>query len=79
MSDHIKAYIIRYFSDELEQDQSLEGRMERAQLKKWLLDWAGNKEYEEHLKRIELDIKDRYTERCMEYVQTGGGWARIDE
>lgn len=77
MSDHIKAYILRFFSDELEQDQSLGSKMERCQLKKWLLDWAGGREYQEHLKRIELDIKDRYTEKCMQYVQTGGGWARI--
>lgn len=67
MTDNIKDYILRYFSDELEQDQSLGAKMERAQLKKWLLDWAGGKGCEEN------------TEKCMQYVQTGGGWARIDE
>jgi hypothetical protein len=36
----IKNYIIQYFSDELRNNKSLEGDMERKQLKKWMLQWA---------------------------------------
>ena len=37
---YIKSYILRYFSDELQYDESPVGAMERNQLKKWLLEWA---------------------------------------
>lgn len=40
----IKAFIKRYFSDDLQYDESIAGAMERKQLQKWLLDWAGDRE-----------------------------------
>lgn len=36
----IKAYINRYFSQDLQYDESIAGAMERNQLRKWLLAWA---------------------------------------
>lgn len=36
----IKGYITRFFSKELQIDQTLGGAMERKQLEKWLLNWA---------------------------------------
>jgi hypothetical protein len=36
----IKAYINRFFSDELQYDESPAGAMERWRLQKWMLDWA---------------------------------------
>ena len=41
--DSIKAYIIRLFSDDLRNDKSIGGDMERNQLRKWLLAWAQDK------------------------------------
>ena len=38
--DSIKAYIKRYFSDDLQHDETIAGSMERKQLQKWLLAWA---------------------------------------
>ena len=38
--EYIKAYIKRYFSDELLNDKTITGDMERQQLRKWLLTWA---------------------------------------
>jgi len=37
-----KAYIQRYFSQELQYDETPAGAMERNQLKKWLLEWAAD-------------------------------------
>lgn len=42
-SKTIKNYISRFFSQELQQDKSLGGSMERKQLEKWLLNWANEK------------------------------------
>lgn len=39
----IKAYINRYFSQDLQYDETIAGAMERKQLQKWLLDWAGDR------------------------------------
>ena len=39
----IKKYIQRYFSQELENDNSLSGAMEKKQIKKWLLNWTEKK------------------------------------
>jgi hypothetical protein len=36
----IKAYINRFFSDELQYDESPAGAMERWRLQKWMLYWA---------------------------------------
>jgi hypothetical protein len=36
----IKAYINRYFSDELQYDETPAGAYERLQLQKWMLRWA---------------------------------------
>lgn len=36
----IKAYINRYFSQDLQYDETPGGAMERNQLRKWMLDWA---------------------------------------
>jgi|LakMenEpi03Aug12_release.lakeMendotaPanAssembly.Ray.scaffolds.fasta_scaffold6105447_1 hypothetical protein len=36
----IKAYINRYFSDDLQYDETPAGAMERNQLRKWMLYWA---------------------------------------
>ena len=36
----IKAYINRYFSDELQYDETPTGAYERLQLQKWMLRWA---------------------------------------
>jgi len=36
----IKAYINRFFSDELQYDETPAGAMERNQLRKWMLYWA---------------------------------------
>jgi len=36
----IKAYINRYFSQELQYDETPAGAMERNQLRKWMLYWA---------------------------------------
>lgn len=36
----IKAYINRYFSDELQHDETPAAAMERLQLRKWMLWWA---------------------------------------
>ena len=38
--DSIKAYIKRYFSDDLQHDETIAGSMERKQIQKWLLTWA---------------------------------------
>ena len=38
--DSIKAYIQRFFSDELQRDETPAGAMERRQLQKWMLEWA---------------------------------------
>ena len=38
--ESIKAYIKRYFSDDLLNDKTIAGDMERQQLRKWLLTWA---------------------------------------
>ena len=38
--ESIKAYIKRYFSDDLLNDKTITGDMERQQLRKWLLTWA---------------------------------------
>jgi hypothetical protein len=37
-----KAYIQRYFSQELQYDETPTGAIERNQLKKWLLEWASD-------------------------------------
>jgi hypothetical protein len=39
----IKGYITRFFSKELQVDQTLRGAMEKKQLEKWLLNWAETK------------------------------------
>lgn len=39
-TDLIKAYINRYFSDDLRHDKSIAGNMERYQLEKWLSEWS---------------------------------------
>jgi hypothetical protein len=36
----IKGYVKRYFSDELLNDETTAGDMERKQLRKWLLAWS---------------------------------------
>jgi hypothetical protein len=36
----IKAYINRYFSDELQYDETPTGSRERFLLQKWMLEWA---------------------------------------
>jgi len=36
----IKAYINRYFSQELQYDETPAGAMERWRLQKWMLEWA---------------------------------------
>jgi hypothetical protein len=41
---YIKICIVKFFSEELQQDKSLGGSMERKQLKKWLLSWANKNE-----------------------------------
>jgi hypothetical protein len=46
----IKAYINRYFSDELQYDETPAGAMERNQLRKWMLYWA-NEETNTKLKK----------------------------
>ena len=38
--ESIKAYIKRYFSDDLQHDETIAGSMERKQLTKWMLEWA---------------------------------------
>lgn len=40
----IKAYINRYFSQDLQYDETIAAAMERNQLRKWLLAWAGDRE-----------------------------------
>jgi len=39
-TDSIKSYVKRYFSDDLLNDKTIAGDMERQQLRKWLLTWA---------------------------------------
>ena len=63
-NEDIKAYIKRYFSDELQNDEHIAAAMERQQLRKWLLGWA-NDSIEETMEKIQLDIKDKYTEAHM--------------
>lgn len=70
-NEDIKAYIKRYFSDDLQNDEHITAAMERKQLKRWLLNWA-NDSIDETIEKIQLDIKDKKT---RQYVQTGGGWA----
>lgn len=41
-NEDAKAYIQRYFSDELQYDETPVGSLERNQLKKWLLEWASD-------------------------------------
>jgi hypothetical protein len=41
-NEDAKAYVQRYFSDELQYDETPVGAMERKQLKKWLLEWAAD-------------------------------------
>ena len=43
--DSIKAYIKRYFSDDLQHDETIAGAMERKQLQKWLTNWAKDSSY----------------------------------
>ena len=68
-NEDIKAYIKRYFSDELQNDEHITAAMERQQLRKWLLGWA-NDSIEETMQKIQLDIKDKNTEAYMRQ------WAR---
>tara|TARA_R110000868_G_scaffold103681_6_gene285354 strand:+ start:773 stop:982 length:210 start_codon:yes stop_codon:yes gene_type:complete len=60
-NEDIKAYIVRFFSKELQHDESIAGSMERKQLQKWLLAWALDEQHEEHIQQIVLDLKDKYT------------------
>lgn len=60
-NEDIKAYIKRYFSDELQNDEHIAAAMERQQLRKWLLGWANNS-IEETMQKIQLDIKERKTQ-----------------
>lgn len=81
----IKAYIQRYFSDELQYDETPVGAMERNQLKKWMLEWA--KDYtvpqtteaymREWAKNQPLNWPSDFDHKHQrpEAVQTGGGWA----
>ena len=41
--EYIKLCIVKFFSEELQQDESLGGSMERKQLKKCLITWANKK------------------------------------
>jgi hypothetical protein len=41
-NEDAKAYIQRYFSQELQYDETPTGAIERNQLKKWLLEWAAD-------------------------------------
>ncbi len=41
-SDSIKAFINRFFSDDLRNDKSIAAGMERHQLEKWLRQWAAD-------------------------------------
>jgi hypothetical protein len=49
----IKAYINRYFSDELQYDETPTGAMERWRLQKWMLDWAKEEPNSELKKELE--------------------------
>lgn len=57
----IKAYIMRYFSDDLQYDESIGGAMERKQLQKWLTNWA-------------KDYSIPQTQKRPRAVPSGGGW-----
>ena len=59
--ESIKAYIKRYFSDDLLNDKTITGDMERQQLRKWLLAWA-NDCIDETMQKIQLDIKEKKTQ-----------------
>lgn len=74
-NEDIKAYIKRYFSDDLQYDETITAAMERNQIKKWLLAWA-NDSIEETMQKIQLDIKEKKT---RQYVQSGGGWAEFTD
>lgn len=50
----IKAYINRYFSQDLQYDETIAGAMERKQLQRWLLAWAGDREQTDFSKRPEI-------------------------
>jgi len=63
-NEDIKAYIKRYFSDELQNDERITAAMERKQLKRWLLDWANNS-IEETMQKIQLDIKYKQTKELL--------------
>lgn len=63
-NEDIKAYIKRYFSDELQYDETITAAMERNQLKKWLLGWA-NDSIDETMQKIQLDIKNKRTENLL--------------
>lgn len=50
----IKAYINRYFSQDLQYDETPGGAMERKQLRKWMLDWAKDYKVPQFDKQPEL-------------------------
>ena len=45
---------MRYFSQDLQYDETIAGAMERKQLQKWLLDWAGDRKQTDFSKRPEI-------------------------
>jgi hypothetical protein len=63
-NEDIKACIKRYFSDDLQYDETITAAMERNQLKKWILNWA-NDSIEETMQKIQLDIKERQTQKLL--------------
>ena len=84
--EFIKAYIKRYFSDDLRHDASIAGDAERLQLRKWLLTWAkdytGDPSYlrERALNQPQhWEKREESRPRAPQAVQTGGGWARAEE
>ena len=52
----IKAYINRFFSDELQYDETPAGAMERNQLRKWMLYWAGDETNSKLKKALSTEI-----------------------
>lgn len=63
-NEDIKAYIKRYFSDELQYDETITAAMERNRLKRWILDWA-NDSIDETMQKIQLDIKYKHTKELL--------------